>query len=78
AYGIPISDTRIAEDADSAVKAAEEIGFPVALKVISKEITHKSEVGGVELELENADDVRAAAERIQRRVGKKRPDATIE
>ena len=78
AYGVPIADTRIAGDLDAALRAAEEIGFPVAVKVISADITHKSEVGGVELDLESADEVRAAVERIQRRVAKTRPDATIE
>jgi acetyltransferase len=78
AYNVPIADTRIADDVDAAVEAAQAIGFPVAVKVISADITHKSEVGGVELELEDAAQTREACERIRRRVAKNRPDAEIE
>jgi len=59
------------------VEAAEEIGFPVALKIFSPDITHKSEVGGVELELESAEDVRKGARRMRERVEQRRPDAEI-
>ncbi len=51
AYGIPTVETRIAETADEAVAAAQEIGYPVAVKIHSTSITHKSDVGGVKLGL---------------------------
>jgi acetyltransferase len=78
AYGLPIVETRTASNPEEAVQAAEGIGFPVALKILSPDITHKSEVGGVKLELEDADGVRAAAEAMLRRVARNRPDATVD
>lgn len=68
AYGIPVVETRIAASAEEAVRIAGEIGFPVALKVLSPDITHKSDVGGVVLDLDSAETVREAAEGIARRV----------
>jgi acetyltransferase len=60
AYDIPTTDTRVAATADEAVAAAEAIGYPVVLKVHSETITHKSDVGGVALNLETAAAVRRA------------------
>ncbi len=68
AYGIPAVDTRRAETPEEAARMAVEIGFPVALKVISADITHKSDVGGVVLDLESEQAVHEAAEGIERRV----------
>ncbi len=65
AYGIPVTETRIATTVDAAVKAAEEIGFPVVLKLHSETITHKTDVGGVQLNLRNADAVRGAYNGIE-------------
>jgi len=65
AYGIPTVDTRVAETAPDAVEAAEEIGYPVVVKLHSKSITHKSDVGGVHLGLTDRDDVRDAFEQIR-------------
>ena len=48
--GIRVTQARLATDADDAVTAAEAIGFPVVLKIVSPEIAHKSDVGGVALE----------------------------
>ena len=63
AYGIPVVDTRIATTVEQAAKIAADIGFPVALKILSPDVTHKSDVGGVVLDLENAAAVDAAAKR---------------
>jgi acetyltransferase len=60
AYGIPVSETREAGTAEEAVTIADEIGYPVVLKVHSQTLTHKSEVGGVVLRVPDADGVRAA------------------
>ncbi|WP_376696340.1 bifunctional acetate--CoA ligase family protein/GNAT family N-acetyltransferase [Wenzhouxiangella sp. EGI_FJ10305] len=68
AYGIPAVETRRAESSEEAARLAAEIGFPVALKVISADITHKSDVGGVMLDLESEQAVQEAAEGIARRV----------
>jgi len=64
-YGIPTVETRIATSEDEAVRQAEQLGYPVVLKLHSETITHKTDVGGVALNLENADAVRAAWRRIQ-------------
>lgn len=77
AYGVPVVETHVAMDADDAVRMAEEIGFPVAVKILSPDISHKSDVGGVMLDLENADEVRAAVNGMKARVAKLRPDAHI-
>lgn len=60
AYGIPTVATQVATNAEEAVKLAEEIGYPVVLKVFSQTITHKTDVDGVHLNLHNADAVREA------------------
>jgi acetyltransferase len=78
AYEIPISKTFVARSPEDAVEYSLRIGFPVALKVFSPEITHKTDVGGVELNLNTADEVKAAFTRITSRAQQKRPDAHIE
>jgi acetyltransferase len=65
AYGISTVETRVAEAAPEAVEAAQAIGYPVAVKLHSKSITHKSDVGGVKLGLSDADAVRDAFEQIR-------------
>ncbi|HEU0244215.1 MAG TPA: bifunctional acetate--CoA ligase family protein/GNAT family N-acetyltransferase [Candidatus Limnocylindrales bacterium] len=65
AYGIPITDTELAQTHDEAVAAADEIGYPVVAKLLSRTITHKTDVGGVALNLQNGDAVREAFERIR-------------
>ncbi|MEO7021131.1 MAG: bifunctional acetate--CoA ligase family protein/GNAT family N-acetyltransferase [Ktedonobacteraceae bacterium] len=60
AYGIPTVETRVATSEREAVACAEAIGYPVVLKLLSETITHKSEVGGVQLYLHDADAVRRA------------------
>ena len=76
-YGIPVAPTVFTRSADDAATAAERIGFPVALKIESAEITHKSDVGGVALRLSNTTDVREAYARIQTEVGRRAPNAKI-
>lgn len=65
AYGIPILRSIIATTEDDAVKAAEEIGYPCVLKLHSETITHKTDVGGVQLNLKTAEAVRAAFQAIK-------------
>ncbi|HZP58296.1 MAG TPA: acetate--CoA ligase family protein [Dehalococcoidia bacterium] len=76
--GIPVSEARFARTADEAAKTADALGYPVVLKVVSPQITHKSDVGGVELNLQSQDDVRAAFDRIMASVKRHAPDATID
>ncbi|HVX77082.1 MAG TPA: acetate--CoA ligase family protein [Bradyrhizobium sp.] len=70
AYGIPVSKEAIAQTAADAVKIANRIGFPVVAKVVSADILHKSDVGGVMLNLNSAADVRKAFNTITARVKK--------
>ena len=60
AYGIPTIETRMVLDVETAVSAATQIGYPVALKIVSPHIVHKSDVGGVALGLASAEEVAAA------------------
>lgn len=71
AYGIPTTPTVIAASAEEAVKAAEQMGYPVVLKLHSETITHKTDVGGVKLNLQNAEEVAAAFRAIQTSVSEK-------
>jgi acetyltransferase len=71
AYGIPITDTRIAETEDAAVAAAVAIGYPVVVKLHSNTITHKTDVGGVQLNLGDAHAVREAWGSIEKSVREK-------
>jgi acyl-CoA synthetase (NDP forming) len=68
AYGIPTAKWRIADAIEPAVKAAAEIGFPVVLKAESASILHKSDQGGVAVNLADADGLRAAASAMQARL----------
>lgn len=71
AYGIPTVETRIAVSADEAVAAADAIGYPVVLKLHSETITHKTDVGGVKLNLGDAEAVREAYTAIETSVNEK-------
>lgn len=78
AYGIPVLATRTVATAAEAGVAATAMGGRVALKVLSREITHKSDVGGVVLGLEGADAVRGEAEAMLARISRVRPEATVD
>lgn len=71
AYGIPVARTEIATTVDDALLKAASIGYPVVLKIFSKTITHKTDVGGVKLNLNNADAVAKAFEEIKASVTEK-------
>jgi acetyltransferase len=71
AYGIPTVETAVARDAEEAVRHAGEIGYPVVLKLYSETITHKTDVGGVRLDLTDADAVREAYEGIEASITEK-------
>jgi acetyltransferase len=70
-YGIPTVETRVAASQDEAAKIASQIGFPVVLKVFSQTITHKTDVGGVKLNLPDEAAVRTAFRTIQSSVAEK-------
>lgn len=78
AFGVPVVRTVVTSPAPAdAAAAAAELGFPVAVKVLSPQITHKSDVGGVRLDLADAGAVEAAAREIAERVRALRPDAQL-
>jgi acetyltransferase len=71
AYGIPVAKTIIAADSAAAVMAADGMGYPVVLKIYSETITHKTDVGGVQLNLGSAEAVQRAFEAIRTSVTEK-------
>ena len=78
AYGIPVSQEAIAQTAAEAVKIAKKIGFPVVAKVVSADILHKSDIGGVVLNLNNGAEVKKAFNDITTRVRKLKSKPKLE
>lgn len=78
AYGIPVPRCHLAKTADDAVRLASEIGYPVVLKIVSRDILHKSEAGGVKVKLMDEQSVRAAYANIMQSVLSYRADARVE
>jgi len=78
AFHIPVAKTVVARSPNEALLLAEEFGFPVAMKINSPDITHKSDAGGVKLNLMNAAAVRAAYNEIIEEVKTIRPDARVD
>ena len=79
AYGIPtVRTARVKATADDAVAAARDIGYPVALKILSPDLSHKSDAGGVLLDIVDEPALRAATRQMLACVGALRPDARIE
>ncbi len=74
-YGIPVTDFRVAQDENTAVDYAGEIGYPVVLKIVSPEIIHKSDIGGVVIDLKDAKEVLNAYRQIMKNVKKHNPNA---
>ena len=77
AYGIPLPKAVLATTPEEAVAAAESIGYPVVMKIASPDILHKTDIGGVKLNLTSANDVRDAFDLIVYRSRRYMPDATI-
>ncbi|MEM2440386.1 MAG: GNAT family N-acetyltransferase [Candidatus Bathyarchaeia archaeon] len=77
-YGIPVVKTYVAKTADEAARLASQIGYPVVVKVLSPHITHKTEAGGVALNLNNEADVRSAFERVVKAAKEYNPTAEIQ
>jgi len=76
--GVPVTAERMTTDADAAVAAATTVGFPVALKIASADIPHKSDEGLVRLGLADAGDVRRAHDELRALVAEARPDARVD
>ncbi|HEY0877967.1 MAG TPA: acetate--CoA ligase family protein, partial [Zeimonas sp.] len=78
AFHVPVNRTLLAADRQQAVAAANRIGYPVAMKISSPDIAHKSDVGGVALNVRNATEVREQFDEILRSVRSARPEARIQ
>lgn len=76
-YGIRVAAGRLVKDQQEAVAAAQALGFPVALKLVSPDIVHKTDVGGVSLGLGSAESVTTAMDVMLARVHEQRPDAHV-
>jgi acetyltransferase len=77
-YGIPVVEPRAALTADEAVLISREIGYPVVIKILSPDITHKTDVGGVVLDLQGEAEVRAAFDRTIASARRHLPEARID
>lgn len=77
AYGLPVTEEALVADEDSAVAAAREIGFPVALKLQSPDLPHKTDVAGVVLDLRTEDEVRRAFRDLLARGRAAKPEAEV-
>jgi acetate---CoA ligase (ADP-forming) len=78
AYGIPTVGTALTTTVEETVKAAEEIGYPLVMKIVSPQISHKSDIGGIKLYLNNAEEIRTAYEDMMENIPKKEPEAQLE
>ena len=76
-YGIPVTKFKVASNENEAAKYADEIGYPVVLKIVSPDIIHKSDAGGVMVNLKNPAEVAAAYKKILENVKKYNADAKI-
>lgn len=77
-WGIPVVETRLARSRNEAREIADELGYPVVVKVVSPDIAHKSDVGGVKLKLSDAEAVGQAWDEIMASVRAAEPNARIE
>jgi acetyl-CoA synthetase (ADP-forming) len=76
-YGIPVTRTELAKNEKEAVGHAQKLGYPVVLKIVSPDIVHKSDIGGVMVNLKNDKDVHSAYKQILANVKKHMPKARI-
>ncbi len=76
-YGIRVVDSRIVKTLPEAVRVSEEIGYPVVMKIVSPDISHKTDVGGIRLNLQHADDVERAYNSMVSDVHRFMPEARI-
>jgi len=72
AYGLPVAPWRVVEDVTQAQQQAKQVGYPLVVKAVSSHISHKSDVGGVALNIQNGKDLAIAIERMQTRIEQKK------
>lgn len=78
AYGIPTVAARVAHSAAEAASVATAVGFPIVMKVVSQDIVHKSDVGGVVLGIDDAEQARAAYDTMSREIAARAPNARVD
>jgi acetyl-CoA synthetase (ADP-forming) len=77
-YGIPVTELKTAHTAEEAAKFSEEIGYPTVLKIVSPDVLHKIDVGGVVLNINSQEEAKNAYNKIIKNVKKHKPDAKID
>jgi len=77
AYGLPVGRAFVAKTEDEAVRLAQEIGFPIVMKIVSPQILHKSDAGGVKIGIEDVEAVRQSFRTIMENAKRYKPDADI-
>jgi len=75
--GIPINKSELAKSEDEAVEFAEQIGYPIVMKIVSPQVIHKTEVGGVIVNINSEQEVRDTYQELIRRTKEKKPEAEI-
>jgi acetyltransferase len=78
AYDLPVVDTRLARSEEEALDAAQDVGYPVVLKIVSQDILHKSDAGGVKVGIQNAQELSAAYQSLLKNAKQYKADAVIE
>ena len=78
AYCVTTIGTSFAKTLEETIREAEKIGYPLVMKIVSPQISHKSDVGGIRLSLENAGEVKAAYEDMMKKIPEEKPDAVLE
>jgi acetyltransferase len=76
-YRIPVTMVQVAQDQDTAISIADKLGYPVVIKVVSPDISHKSDVGGVIMGIDSSSALKEAYEKLMQRVKKRAPEAAI-
>jgi acyl-CoA synthetase (NDP forming) len=76
-YGIPVTKLKIAKNAEQAIKYSEEIGYPTVFKILSPDVIHKFDVGGVILNINNKKEAKNAFNQIMESIKKHKPNAKI-
>jgi len=77
-YDLPVTGGKVVKTEEEAIETAKSIGYPVVLKIVSPQILHKSDVGGVVVNIRTEQELRAAYKRIMDNIKEKRPDAKID
>ncbi len=78
AYQIPTADTIITRTIDETVQSADMLGYPLVMKIVSPQISHKTDVGGIRLNLKNKEEIQTAYKDMMQKVRLKEPDANID